>query len=530
MTIPLDLFAEVTTASGTRFKWDANQPPDSRLKNFRFATKIGEGFSDASGQLARRIDQDYPDLNLVDTVTFTGADGSVAYEGRVSSMPRDLSDSHSIGVTLAGWMAHAKDRKFAEIYIDRDIGQWGGGIPIERQVADYVAGVSLSELSFTADQGGLACALPNQALGATVGTEAWYQAPPGCLIAQVTFQGAKSVPAGWVVRLVGTDDRSSATEVTTPTLDNTIRALAFSNRRYVFAQVYANGSAATPAAGANARFSKLAVYGNHGLTLYQGDAAEPSGVLASDVITDIAHRFCPKLDTSGVQATSYVIQHLAFRDQTFPFDAFLEVNKYHLWRLAVWEDKRLDFGPYDLSDYDWEIRTDDPGTTFAPQGPSTESLFNGIAVTYKDPLTGVANTITPDTNPELADTTYSNPWNLAGVNHWDDITLSSPALTATAAQIGIAALADRNRPKTPGTITVHGYIRDRQGNEQPVWKVRAGDTISVTNFPNDSPRLIVETDYDDETKTISLAIDKPFALIDAYLDRQANALQAAGLA
>jgi hypothetical protein len=90
-------------------------------------------------------------------------------------------------------------------------------------------------------------------------------------------------------------------------------------------------------------------------------------------------------------------------------------------------------------------------------------------------------------------------------------------------------LADRNRPKTPGTITVTGYIRDRAGNLQPVSKVRAGDTIKITNF-NDVIRLIVESDYDDEQKTVSLSIDKPFALLDAYLDRQQNALQAAGLA
>jgi hypothetical protein len=40
----------------------------------------------------------------------------------------------------------------------------------------------------------------------------------------------------------------------------------------------------------------------------------------------------------------------------------------------------------------------------------------------------------------------------------------------------------------------------------------------------------VEADYDDEQKTVSLAIDKPFALLDAYLDRLGNAIGARGLA
>jgi pimeloyl-ACP methyl ester carboxylesterase len=96
------------------------------------ARRSAKGFSDGGGQLARRIDQDYPDLNLVDNLVLTGADGSIAYEGRVSAMPRDLSDTHSIGVTTAGWMAHAKDRMFQEIYVDRDVGQWGD-MPLERK-------------------------------------------------------------------------------------------------------------------------------------------------------------------------------------------------------------------------------------------------------------------------------------------------------------------------------------------------------------------------------------------------------------
>ena len=80
----LELFAEVETASGARYRWDANQAPGSRLQNFSFRTKIGEGFSDASGTLARRIDFDYPDLNLVDSIVVVGGDGTIAYEGQAA--------------------------------------------------------------------------------------------------------------------------------------------------------------------------------------------------------------------------------------------------------------------------------------------------------------------------------------------------------------------------------------------------------------------------------------------------------------
>jgi hypothetical protein len=314
-----------------------------------------------------------------------------------------------------------------------------------------------------------------------------------------------------------------------PTLDGTLRSVTTTAQRYAIHETYSHGTAATPAAGANLTFSKLAVYGNHGLTTRTGDTTEPDGLYLSDILKNVAQRWCPLLDTSGVQDNPYVVQHCAFRDPTFPYDAFLELNKYALWHLGVWDNRKLTYKPYDLTDYQWEIRTDDPGITFSPQGPSTDSLFNGIAVTYTNPLTGVADRITPETTSTLADTSTANPWTAHGRTHWDEITLTTPTLAAQAALLGVAALADRNRPKTPGTITATGYIRDRAGNLQPVSKVRAGDTIKITNF-NDVVRLIVEADYDDEQKTVNLSIDKPFALLDAYLDRQQNALQAAGLA
>jgi hypothetical protein len=542
--LPLDLYAEVTSASGARYRWDGNQPPGSRPQNFSFRTKIGEGFSDAGLTLARRIDLDYPDLELVNSVSMVGADGSIAYEGRIEAMPRELGDSHSISVTLAGWMAHARDRKFSEIYVDRDIGSWGP--PSRgRRSTNLAANFSPVDPDTSTDQVDSVAGVSTHIDGTwsapyiPVG-EAWYDAGPGLVVTRVGYfwrRGAVNVgtaaPWTWAV-LTSTDDKgttlfSSGNLVAAGPAGGYFTPTSFTHR-YAFVQMLYNG---TPAGADGARFSvdwyKLAVYGTV-LPTYTGEPGEPEGVYASDVIRDIARRWCPLLDTSGVQDTNYVIQHLAFKDQVDPFDAFLEVNKYHLWHIGVWENKRLVYRPYDLTDYDWEIRTDDQGTTFAPQGPSTENLFNGIVVSYTDLLTGTKNTLTPATNPELDDTSPDNPWNKQGIDHWDEVPLSTPTLQAQALQIGRAVLADRNRPKAPGTITVQGYIRDRAGNQQPAWKVRAGDTVSVTNFPNDAPRLIHETSYDDSTKTLTLSIDAPASALDALFDRIGNAFTARGLA
>jgi hypothetical protein len=83
-----------------------------------------------------------------------------------------------------------------------------------------------------------------------------------------------------------------------------------------------------------------------------------------------------------VRDTTYPIQHLVFKDRTTPFDAFAQVNKYHLWNLAVWENKTLEFRGYDLSDYDWQIRAGEDGATFDGQGQSTDRVHNGVVVTF----------------------------------------------------------------------------------------------------------------------------------------------------
>jgi len=542
--VPLDLFIEVVDPAGARYKWDANQPPGSRLRDFGFRTKVGEGFSDANGTLARRIDLDYPDLQLVNDVIVTGADGSVAYEGRMSAMPRELGDSHSISVTLTGWMAHAKDRKFSEIYVDRDLNAWG---PMSngRKAARLASNLTPFDPEQTTDPTDSQAGVTTAFTGAWVSpykpySAAYYDAGPGLTLTQIAYSWKRestnidnaNTSWSWFVNFAP-DDKAAATEFSSDLRAAGPSSGTFSTstpRRYAFVDL---AYTATPAGGDGTRFGiawyNLAAYGNHSLALKTGEPGQPAGVTPSDVIRDIAGRFCPQLNTSGVQNNDYVIQHLVFKDRTFPYDAFLEVNKYSLWHLGVWDNKTLTYRPYDLTDYDWEIRTDDPGTTFSPQGRSVDDLFNGVTVSYTDVLTGIKQTLTPDDTPELNDTNPENPWTMWGVDHWDEIDLSAPTLGAQAVQIGRMALADRNRPKAPGTITVKGYIKDRAGNEQPVWKVRAGDTISVTNYPNNSPRLIVETSYDDESKMVTLSIDRPFALLDAYLDRVGVALTARGL-
>lgn len=538
---PLELAVEVKDSNGVTYRWDSQGPADQRPQGLNFSTKRGDGFASGGCTLARRADADYNDINLFDEFVFFGADGSTAYEGQLAASPRTVSeDGHSISVQLAGHMAGAKYRKFSEIYVDRDMAGWHS-VGVTRQ-----ATLSSATVGYNPPEGPLADTTGGPSIKTFhIGTwdrrpysEAMYDAGPGVLIGSIYYAWQKSTDVSaasnweWEVFTSASDstvvytNRTGNLEAAGP---GSGTLTATTPQRY--GGVELNFSAAGAAGVANANYAiywqNLAVFGSHGLTK-RGTA--PEGFYASDVMRDVAQRFCPKLNTAGVQDTTYVIPHLVFRD-AYPFDAFLEVNKYHLWDLGVWENKTLTFRPTDLSDYDWEIRLDDPGVTVDFQGDSTENLANGIRVSYTDVTTGKPAVITPDDDATLADTSVSNPANKWGLKVWTDATLTSPTTATAAADIGRALLAEFNAPKAPGTYRVRGHIKDRAGHWQPVWKVRAGDTIAITSSTalSDRPHLIVETSYTHDDTTVQIGVDNTLPRVDAVLDRIQTALTAANL-
>jgi hypothetical protein len=530
----LDLTVEVTLADGSQARWGPGAAAGDVPQGLSFGTKRGDGFADATINLSRRVDREWVDLNLYDEITITGGDGSVAYEGRVGAIPRSLQATHQISVQAAGYMAHARDRKFRMVYVDRDTSQWQDP-PLNRRVALATGGIDAASITTSADSTGVAFSLPNQPLGAQTVAELFYIAPPGDVtLPTVEYAGSDTtVPAGYAApgfSESATDDFAASTSVAA-TLDGTLRTATFTSpQRFLRTRLYSAGTAATPASGSQRRFTKLAVYGNHGVALQANTiGGDPHGVYASDVIRHIVGAYCPLLNADGVQDTTYPIPHLVYRDPTDPYDAFLDVNKYHLWDLAVWEDRTVHYTSTDLTDYDWEIRLDDPGVQLTWQGDTTDSQYNGVRVTYTDVVTGRTEEVTPDDHDELRDPDVGNPATLHGTDRWLELPLSVPTSQDGALQLGRAALAENNLPKAPGTINVVGHVRDRAGHWQQAWKMRAGDRVLVSDFADGGVRVIGETSYSHDSRTQTISVDAAMPRVDAVLDRLSTALSAAGL-
>jgi hypothetical protein len=533
---PLELQVELVNPDLSTVRWDKDAPQaKDRPTGITIRTQRYTGFADAQLALNRRIDIDYPDLGLLDGINLIGHDGSVAYEGRIGTMPRSLQSGPQVGIQAQGWMSHAKDEPFTEVYVDRDLGKWG---PVSRarrviilgasssitdpvQLADEV-GEPVVELAF-----GETWVSPYEPI-----SEALWAPQPGITIGAIYYKLIAatnltlSEEATWAVRVrLAADDQLSSysearlTALTSGYLEGSGKAGSLQVR----ALTTPGGTAGKTS---SAHFGPLAVYGNHGLTR-QG--TDPGGFFVSDIMKNIAARWAPKLDTSEVQATDFPVPHLSLTSETLPYDAWQTLNGYHRWEMGVYENRRLFYRPIDLGDWDWEVRLSDPGTKVSLQGDDASKLCNGVIVRYRDLSTGYDTRLTPESHAELQDPSPNNQATLNGLRLYTTLTLSEPTTEGAALQMGRAYLAEFNQAPAPGSITVTGHIRDRAGHWQQGWKVRASDRLIISDLPNDSVRVVGETEWNHDSKTLTIAVDSSFKRLDAVLARLGVAVEASNL-
>lgn len=543
------MIAEVEDANGRIFRWSGDERSSEDVpQGIQFRTQRGDGFADMSCVLTRRIDRDYPDLNLMDTIRLVNDDGSIAYEGRLTSNSRSLGDAgHSIQVEAVGWMTHARDRTFREIYVDRDLGAWTG-MGTQRKI-NLIGTYSVNntptvQTDVTTGSPALALTVDGEwttSPGLPI-NEAWYDAR-GLEIGSLYYawrDNGNGSSATWLLNLglADTDHTETANATgdihpgASATVSGTLSSTAMT-RRFAYAHfLYASNAAnAQPGVSFGGWFTVLAAYGAHGLTKRgTGSATSASGFYASDVIANIAQRFCPRLDTANVEDTTYAIGQIAWKDATEPYDAFLDLNSFHDWEFAVWENRSLHFHtPTPLDDYDWEVRLDDPGVRVQLEGDSTERLANGVVVTYTDLIHGTTQTVTPEDELSLADTSEANPANVHGIDKWITVEVPFPTIRDDAIQWGVAALAQFNTPSSPGRITVTGHIRDRQGNWRQGQKVRAGERVVISDHPNDRARRITATSWNHDSRTLEIEVEQDQRRLEVIAARIARARQTAGL-
>jgi hypothetical protein len=544
---PLRLSYDVTNPSGHHFRWAADETSAENVpSDVTFGDSMPGGFDSFTATLPRRSTEEFPDLDRLSTIRALGVGGHVAGEYRLNRSPRTSGDEVAIGPEAEGWQAHLEDDKTAQmIYVDRDLGRWGGmsrsrrlawlGIPrqpVDAQTdSDTTNGIPaiLTEVIGLWPASGAQC-------------EAWNDGGFTGAIAAIYYDFVATSPvdhtnANWTWFLSSSTSDASVSEDGGDLASAATGSGYFTPsaaRRYAVLQMAYTAAGGTDGQKYDLHWRNLAVYGNHGLTR-QGTA--PGGFYASDIIAHAVATWAPLLNYStgtdgSIATTSTVLPQAAFYEPTTAAEILRTVDRVHLADWAVWEDRTLYYHPRGARGKQWRARVGPSGLQEA--GPSNDRLWNGIMVRYQD-VDGSTRTVGPTgssantTSSDLLDDDEENPANQLGIRRWDLLDMGRISTATIATEVGRIFLEETKALDTSGSATLTGWVEDDKGVRHPYHSVRSGDTISFVDASDTSYRRIVRTQKSPESRSVAIDLDAPPDGLDALLERLGVALIPLGL-
>lgn len=534
---PLRLDITVTSPTGKRTRWAADEPDGAFVPgSMQFADQIPGGYKDFSAVLARRPDWDYGDTDELADITIRGLGGSVAWQGRLDQAGSSAGDQANVNPSAVGYQAMLDDDQSArEIFLDIALSRWQGP-SVQRQIDLQIALVDVdsptSSADFTTGEPALVTSLSGPWSREHV-SEAWYDAQ-GIPIGELYYAG-KTQAAGtigddvasdpnWTAAVsLADDDVASASDIAGVAITSPWQAslnATTATRKWALALL--GNTAAAGGSGVNypLYWTFLGVVGQHGCPLYGTPSATGGlGLLASDAVAYALAKWCPGLAfTTGVdgtiQPTGYLIPQLAVLDPGGMSAIVQAATAFELLDWAVWAGPTFWMNQRGARGRRWRARTGP--ARLQNTGPSSQTLYNGVILTWSDVATGTTRTAGPPgsgcdvEDARLLDPDPQNPANEIGIRKWSPPIQLGTGTAGMALDAGVFYLAEQQLVTMAGQATLDGFVEDADtGVVWPAWCARSGDSISFIDAANTSFRRIVDGAWDDSTKSRTISLDAP---------------------
>jgi hypothetical protein len=548
---PIDdtLFIELRHAGGTRSRSSGVESDAANIaQQIRTSNTAPGGHRDSSWSWARDPRQVWPDLNLVDDVVIRGRTqplGRNVFEGMTQQFPAQLGNDFSIGANAVGHQELLnEDETWRALYVKLGFEGWQEALLARRERIAAVGGRQ-GRIPVSTGPDGLVWDPPAENLAAGEETDSIFYAPAGLPIGALGYRGTRK--GSWsnfespAVFFDDKEDFSSAAAFNSLTLDGAARTATFSSsQKNLMLRAYVTG-AVLPGAGTQQSYDRLAAYGDTGVPL-QPIEGELPGVYFHDVLAHLLSTGAPELnysvrgDGSIVPNTSFALPDFAPTTPAPPREALERGNAYFLNNWAVWDRKTFYWHPWDPDRLTWQANIAG-GARWSPVGRQAYSRINGLEVVFTD-AEGRSRTAGPVgsgcdyESPLLSDSDPNNPYTRRGRRRWAKLEVSFPiAFPTLAFQIGSVVLAEAKVPQRSGTLVLQprgaGHIpaiSHPTMGALPVWAVRAGDFVSLMDWPEPFPFRIIEASYEHDSKTLTAQLDSGAARLSAILERTGSSL------
>lgn len=543
-----DVTVIVRRWDGTIYRWAGDELDAANVPcDLVYTTAMPGGFRSCTCTLFRQVLTPAPE-GLFDDVWVLGPGGRIYWEGRLQSMPSSTDDGGRVNPTAVGWSAHLEDDQTLQVLgTDRDLAGWGA-VPAQRRNALNGFNFAVIDGGSRWDDSTSGSAGPVLDLRRPKGQAAWTSAAGRPFVALsyncggqpltgIEFHARKPVNlTGWVLQIVAFSDLALTTELGT---------LPIAGASIVDGQVYGWAPPAgtralelslhyPTAPGGNAdneyglMLAEVAVYGGlpggQPTTSYTGAVNGPLAYPVSAVLPELLRRGAPLLRIGTIEPTQYRVPHLVGREPTTTAALVELLNRSHWWDWAVWERREFSYNQrFGGASRTWLVSTDD-GAVLSMEGDTTDVVWSGAAVSYRD-FAGVEHTIGPPgstaerTDPRLQSSDPDNPATLHGINRVGLFSLSEPVDYEGAILCGLAWLDAQSQATRRGSCTIAGSVLDEHGNEHPVDMIRGGHRLRVIDRPSDPDRRVIETSMARGSRTITLTLDNTAQTLEALLER-----------